>query len=134
MKADLDKILEALEMINESSQAYYNMDTGEIEWLGEFMYGEEYTEAAERIELGNYISLPTKYDIHEYRIMEDFINSLPQGEVKNKLYRSIKGKGAFRRFKDAVNFFGVEKDWYSFRDMAYRKIALEWCKKYGLDK
>lgn len=57
MKADLDKILEALEMINESSQAYYNMDTGEIEWLGEFMYGEEYTEAAERIELGNYILL-----------------------------------------------------------------------------
>ena len=134
MKVDLDKILDALEMVNENSQAYFNTDTGEIEWLSDFLDSSEYEDMADRIEFGNFISLPTKYDIHEYRIMEDFIYSLPTGEMQNKLHRAIKGKGAFRRFKDTVNYLGVDKDWYSFRDEAYRNIASEWCRENGLDE
>lgn len=134
MKVDLDKILDALEMVNEDSQAYFNSDTGEIEWLSSFLDSSEYENMSDRIEFGNFISLPTKYDIHEYRIMEDFIYSLPSGEAQNKLYQAIKGKGAFRRFKDTVIYLGVDKDWYSFRDEAYKNIALEWCKENGLSK
>ena len=132
MKIDIDKIVDALEMVSETMQAYYNTDTGEIEWLGEFLFGDEYEEASDRIEFGNYISLPTKYDIHEYRIMEDFVYSLPAGEAQNMLNRAFKGKGAFRRFKDAVIYLGVDKEWYSFRDETYRNIALKWCRQYGL--
>lgn len=133
MKLDLDKILDALKMVNEDSQAYFNTDTGEIEWLSSFLNSREYEDMVDRIEFGNFISLPTKYDIHEYRIMEEFIYSLPIGEVQNKLQRAIKGKGAFRRFKDTVNYLGIDKDWYSFRDDAYKNIALEWCKENGLN-
>lgn len=133
MKVDLDKILDALEMVNEDLQAYYNLDTGEIEWLGEFMSAGKNEETADKIELGNYISLPSKFDINEYSIMEDFIYSLTDGEIRNKLYNAIKGKGAFRRFKDSVNYLGIDKEWYSFRGDAYKNIALEWCKEYGLE-
>ena len=132
MKISIDEIVDALEMVDETSQAFYNADTGEIEWLGDFMDGEEYDELVERIEFGNYISLPSKYDINEYSIMEDFIYSLPTGEVQSKLQRAIKGKGAFRRFKDVVNYLGIVKDWYSFRDGAYRSIAVQWCREHGL--
>lgn len=132
MKVDLDKILDALEMVDEDSQAYFNTDTGEIEWLGGFLDSDEYEDLADRIEFGHFISLPTKYDIHEYRIMEEFIYSLPTGEVQNKLQRAITGKGAFRRFKDTINYLSIDKDWYLFRDEAYRNIALEWCKENGL--
>ena len=133
MKVDFVKVLEALEMVGDNSQAYLNADTGEIEWLGDFLDSGEYEEKADRIEFGNFISLPSKYEIHEYKIMEDFIFPLPTGEIQDKLYRTIKGKGAFRRFKDAINYLDVAKDWYSFRDEAYKNIALDWCKQNGLD-
>jgi hypothetical protein len=30
---------------------------------------------------------------------------------------ALNGKGAFRRFKDAVIRFNVEKEWYKFKDL-----------------
>ena len=93
------KVLEALEMVGDNSQAYLNTDTGEIEWLGDFLDSGEYEEKADRIEFGNFISLPSKYETHEYKIMEDFIFSLPTGEIKDKLYRAIKRKEHFEDLK-----------------------------------
>ena len=132
MKISIDEIVDAIELADENSQAFYNADTGKIEWLGDFMDGEEYDELVERIEFGNYISLPSKYDINEYSIMEEYIYSLPTGEVQNKLQSAIMGKGAFRRFKDAVNYLGIAKEWFSFRDETYRSIAVQWCREHGL--
>ena len=80
-----------------------------------------------------YISLPTKYDIHEYRIMEDFIYSLTNASHINRLERAIKGKGAFRRFKDTIYYLGIEKKWYDFKRKALEKIVIEWCKGNDLE-
>ena len=80
-----------------------------------------------------YISLPSKYDIHEYQIMEDFIYSLTNEGHINRLERAITGKGAFRRFKDTINYLGIEKDWYDFKRKALGKIAIEWCEDNDLD-
>jgi hypothetical protein len=75
----------------------------------------------------NYIELPDKCEINEYDIMEDFCGSVNNDSVSNALYSAIKGRGAFRRFKDAIIRFGVENDWYRFREEALKKIAIEWC-------
>jgi len=40
--------------------------------------------------------------------MEGFVEALPAGDVQNQLARAIRGKGAFRRFKDGVIYFGIE--------------------------
>lgn len=42
-----------------------------------------------------YIQLLTKFDIHEYRIMEDFCYSVNDNRKQNELLNSIHGKGAF---------------------------------------
>lgn len=49
-----------------------------------------------------------------------------------ELEQAIRGKGAFRRFKDCLFDLGMEETWYKFRDACYEKIAREWCKKYGI--
>ncbi|MGN0168236.1 MAG: UPF0158 family protein, partial [Acetatifactor sp.] len=74
-----------------------------------------------------FIRLPDKYEIHEYSIMEDFIESLPEGKHQNQLYRAIQGRGAFRRFKDSVNRMGIANSWYDFQENAYKEIAIRWC-------
>ncbi len=77
----------------------------------------------------NYIELPDKLEMNEYDIMEEFCGSIKNDRVSNALYSAIQGRGAFRRFKDTIARFGVEDDWYKFREEALRQIAIEWCEE-----
>jgi hypothetical protein len=80
----------------------------------------------------NYIELPDKWEIDEYRIMEEFCGSIKNDRISDALYSAIQGRGAFRRFKDAIHRYGVEDDWYRFRKEALKNIAMEWCEENGI--
>ena len=84
-------------------------------------------------ETGDYIGLPTKFDIHEYSIMERFCLSLNDPETRDIFCHLIKGRGAFRRFKDAIHKYDIADDWYKYRDNALREIAIEWCRENNID-
>ena len=79
-----------------------------------------------------YQRLPTDGLLDEYEIMEDFADIVPI-KYQSKLAYSLNGKGAFRRFKDAVRNLGLLEDWYSYRDMRYRREAREWCEAVHLN-
>lgn len=74
----------------------------------------------------DYLQLPSRFEIHEYEIMERFCLSIPDGKVSDVLLRKIRGSGAFRRFKDTIYEYGIENDWFKFRDEAYKEIAIAW--------
>jgi hypothetical protein len=40
---------------------------------------------------------------------------------------AIDGRGAFRRFRNALNYHGIENDWYDYKFEALCRIAREWC-------
>lgn len=77
--------------------------------------------------------LPSKYEIHEYSMMEDFIETIDDEKLYNQLYIAINGQGAFRRFKDTCINFKIIEDWYKFRDKKYKEIATHWCKENNID-
>lgn len=62
---------------------------------------------------------PTKYDIHEYNIMADFIESMSLGATYKELAHTIRGRGAFRRFKNGIYYRKIEQQWYDYQDQAY---------------
>ncbi|MGM0876919.1 MAG: UPF0158 family protein [Bacillota bacterium] len=76
----------------------------------------------------NYIELPTKYEVNEYEIMEEFCLSISDQRKQDILLRLIKGKGAFRRFKDKIIDLGIEDQWDGYRDDCFKQIAIKWCK------
>ena len=82
--------------------------------------------AREVLESDDFLALPNKFDIHEYSIMEDFCFSVADDKIRGSLLYKIRGSGAFRRFKDAIQMNGIEEDWYSFRQKAFEKIAIDW--------
>ena len=45
------------------------------------------------------IMLPTRYDINEYEMMEDFAETIEGTRLQNQLYISLNGSGAFRGLK-----------------------------------
>ena len=73
-----------------------------------------------------------RFEIHEYHIMEEFIWTL-NGERADKLECAIRGRGAFRRFKDMVDRMGISQQWYDFQAEYYRKLATQWCREHGLE-
>ncbi len=81
----------------------------------------------------DFLCLPSKYDIHEYQIMEGFCLSVKNTRISEALWASIKRKGAFRRFKDDVQRLGVVDEWYKYREEALKKIATDWCRSNHID-
>lgn len=134
----LQLVVEAIESADDEWNQYLDIEEMEVVMLPEnpFLgeYDEEDQELADMIEEGwneRFFRLPSKFDIHEYSIMEQFIWSLPEGRMQDSLENAIRGKGAFRRFKDAVRRYGIEEQWYGFQEKTYREIAKEWCEEEG---
>jgi len=99
----------------------------------------EIEKALELLEKWNeLIPLPGKYDVNEYGMMEDFIESVQDDNIRDCLYVAIEGRGAFRRFKDIVGRFGTLDKWYDFKNDALLSFAEKWCTEndlpYSLDE
>jgi Uncharacterised protein family (UPF0158) len=140
----LQKIIEELEIQFDESRTFLNVKTGEIvsvtseelraaEEDEPFDHLPEWQQEDRRVandvfeNFENYIELPTKYDVNEYEIMEDFCLSISEQRKRKTLLKAIKGKGAFRRFKEEIIEFEIEEQWYSFRNDRFKEIVIEWC-------
>lgn len=136
MKIPLKQVIDTLEASSDSVTDYFDLHTGEtVSLFDPYMIGETDEELVELLESTpeRFLRFPTQYEIHEYRIMEDFIASLPVGAMQRELAAAIRGKGAFRRFKATIRFYGVEQQWYDFLADAYKAIAIQWCKDNQLE-
>ena len=150
VKVNLKKIVEGIEFQGDESQSYLKISSGEIvlftdeaiaaaesdedlsvqaDW-----YRESIEQAREFINHeADYIPLPSKFDFHEYRVMEEFILSLPIEEQRDELLSLIKGKGAFARFKHGLERFLLQEKWYQYRDQALIELAEDWCRENGIE-
>jgi Uncharacterised protein family (UPF0158) len=69
----------------------------------------------------------------QYRWMERFIATVEDGAARVKLLQSIDGKGAFRRFKDALMGFSNERErWFSFRSERLKMCMEAWLEAQGI--
>lgn len=82
--------------------------------------------AGEVISMDDYRELPSQFDIHEYAIIQRFCYSVEDEELSYRLLNQIRGRGAFRRFKNAILQYGIEEDWYAYRRQAFREITVDW--------
>ena len=132
MKVKLNEVIDALEFTNDEIEYYYNPDTEKIfiSNIGDFedLNEDELDELFEKS-----IMLPTRYDINEYEMMENFAETISDTRLQNQLYISLNGSGAFRRFKDTCINFDIINDWYKFRDERYKDIAINWCKENNIE-
>jgi hypothetical protein len=112
-----------------SDEAFAAADDGDEEWVAP----EELSEAQSiRAHDEDYVALPDRCEIDEYRMMERFALSVQNGDQQEELLRGLRGAGAFRRFKDGVHRFGLAAQWYSFRDLRYEEVAKAWCDAHGI--
>jgi len=78
------------------------------------------------------LPLPDRFELYEYQIMERFCLSLGDEDIRGDLCDAIRGRGAFRRFKDRVQAYGMTEERDRYRDAALREIAMAWCEAHDI--
>ncbi len=70
----------------------------------------------------------------QYRWMERFIASVDEINLRRALGSAIDGKGAFRRFKDALMNFPLDRErWFTFRSERLRACMAAWLEAHGIE-
>ena len=148
IQVKLQDILEGMDFQSDEQSSFLNLTTGEVVSITD-----EELRAAENdapledfpdwqhdairmakdiIETDSYLQLPDRFEIHEYSIMERFCLSVDDEDMRDDLCDAIRGRGAFRRFKDRMQLYGMAEEWYRYRDAALREIAMAWCEEHGI--
>ena len=137
MTIPLKQVIQAIEEASEVFTSFWDTKTGKTVYLADPLMTdmtEEDKVLASAIEETpeRFLRFPTKYEIHQYRMMEAFIDRLSPGKTQEELAYAIRGKGA-RRFKQSVRYHGLEQRWYDYLAEAYRELAIRWCAEKGLE-
>lgn len=156
LKVDIDEIALAMEAGDpiEETVWYLDTETGEVINVFEYVirdlkegneeaiedypdWMEDMVEQAKALmddDKGRFVDIPKISSDEAYRVMEDFILSIEDKNIRNKLSAAIRGRGAFRRFKDTISEWpDLEKDWYKFKDESVRREVLDWFESIGIE-
>ncbi|MCL2152457.1 MAG: UPF0158 family protein [Oscillospiraceae bacterium] len=124
-KLDLNNAADIFEEINSDTNHFYNVETGEFDYYGDFMGLDEVD--TEKFEDDVWVALPSSQDLGDYDIMSDFADTVSDSNKSDLLYSALDGRGAFRRFRDALDSVDLTDKWYAFKRKAYINKAREWC-------
>ena len=147
MTARLSDIVDALEMQFDELSSFLDRETGQVETLSNDLLHEaeesgdhegqdlpdgeeeEWKLAKRIVSTDRFVALPSKFDVHEWSIMEDFARSVQSDTIREDLLHAIHGAGAFRYFRDTLRRHRIEQTWFAFRTEALRQIAVDWCEE-----
>jgi hypothetical protein len=159
MKVKLQDVVGEMDVLHDQASAYLNRRTGELMTLTteEFRAAERWEDkkeseevadvladypewqhelilkATEIMESEDWIELPSKFEIHEYAVMEEFCRSVANPEISNRLLNTIRGSGAFRRFRGAIEALDLLQEWYDFRAAELERIAVGWLEENAIE-
>ncbi len=150
-EVELDVIIEALEMADDSISSYLDVETGEVHSITEeeFDLAEDPQTAIEHLpnwqreavtlarsiqkqDGKRYMALPDKFDVHEWAMMDRFSMTLRDAQMRNDFHGGIRGAGAFRLFKHLLTEYDLWDAWNRFKQVELRQMAIEWCKENGI--
>jgi len=147
LRVSLRAVAAEMDLLNDDWTAYINRRTGELvtvtdeaaravedgaddhipEWQAELL-----PKIREVLGSRDYLPLPSKFDINEYRILERFCHGVTDPVVRRDLLQAIQGKGAFGRFKTLAQHCGLLDEWHAYRYEALESIAAEWLEANGI--
>ena len=78
------------------------------------------------MEVGDLLELPSKFEHHEYSIVERFCESINEPRHRKKLQKAIRGKRAFRDFQKVLGKLGIVQRWIGFRNRELEELAVAW--------
>ena len=143
----ITELVDAFESVSDEMSSYVNRATGQVITVTheDLRLAEEdpvpdmpawqrdaVTEARRILESEDWLQLPSKFDIHEWEIMDQLGRSLPTESERTAVADAIHGGGAFRNFKAITRRLGIEATWFEYKERALETIARDWLARNGL--
>jgi hypothetical protein len=148
LRVKLSDIIEGMDLQSDARSVFLNLTTGDVVSVtDEELRAAEHDEpledfpewqhdairmAGEIVATDHYLPLPDRFEMNEYCIMERFCLSIEDDDMQEDLCGAIRGRGAFRRFKERVHAYGIAEEWYQYRDAALKEIDIAWCEAHGI--
>ncbi|WP_018870977.1 UPF0158 family protein [Thioalkalivibrio sp. ALgr3] len=142
----LKDVLEQVDPLTDGWQTYVHRTTGEVvgfsdedeilaeedpeelpEWQQEVLQTVRAVHASD-----DYVRLPDPFDFDEYGVMAQFCRLQEDPDLRSELLEAIRGRGAFRRFKDLIHDRGIDQDWYACRDEALKAFLADFFEAEGI--
>lgn len=129
---DFTEIRNAFEFVSSGSpsqhHAYISKDTGSIYWTSSVLELEE--EVPKDLETTlDYVEVPHKNELKLGQSLAlSFIDQALPDEY-NFVANLFRKRGAYRRFKDMLQYQGLLEKWYTFEEQASDDALLAWCEE-----
>ena len=132
----IKNIAEELEM---GMKVYVNKKNMEIktflnfermEFIDDEMWEEDINEIEENYD--SYIKFENMDSRESYRVMEDFVETVEDNELRKKLELGLSLSRPFRNFKDIIDSGGEYRDkWFEFKNSKYIDFVKEQLEDYN---
>jgi len=152
LKVDVEEVALCMETQDREDTNYYlDTETGEtLAMPGEVMHAvekgkstkglpdwelESLPQAREILEgSSRYIEIPVRFSREAYDVMVAFVETLKNEKLQEELHSALRGRGAFRRFKDALREKPqVEKEWFKFKAEKDKEEVKDWLVSIGIE-
>ncbi len=115
-KPDWAALETAFEHNAPETNSYLDLDNGQVVTIVDSRPEDDDKRLLIRRSSHRFVHLDPASSREQYRWMERFVASVEDGALKERLILAIDGKGAFRRFKDVLLSYPVERDrWFQYR-------------------
>jgi hypothetical protein len=82
----------------------------------------------------SYLRIDPVSSREQYRWMERFVATVEDASLRQKLVGAIDGKGAFRRFKDVLMHYPVDRErWFAFRSERLKVSMISWLEANSIE-
>lgn len=119
----MDELLDAMEDRSDAIVPYFNQRTGEVSiWVDPAINEFPQLDPDDP----DWVAIPRLESHEAFRVMERFVDGLDEIDVQRQLRGALQGRGAFRRFRDALAGFPDLRDrWQATQreDLLQRGLA-----------
>jgi hypothetical protein len=132
LKINSGDLVHALETHGGEVDFYLNTETGEVApWIDPDISGEEnpFDPDDEHI-----VAVPRREAYEDHKVMEHFVAWIDEDDVKRVLRRALDGKGAFRRFREALDGYpDLRAQWEREKNEHLLQEATTWLAELGIE-
>lgn len=136
LKIDLEDLSLAFETASELLRGFLDLQTGDVIMLvlSDDVAARRMLEELEADDSGRYVPIPALGTPESYREMMHFIETVQSKELRELLKVATSGRGAFRRFRDALLRYPDERlRWFDFKDGRLRERIADWLLQLGIE-
>ena len=140
LKISPETIKEIAEQLDTGMKVFYHLPTGELasypdglKWGGEIdeeAWGDDMAKLDENFH--EYVAFTAMESHESFGVMEDFIETIAEKDVKEKFENIIQRKKPFQQFKYLLfDYPLLREQWFLYKDERYREYVLEQIDDYN---